>query len=817
MPLEQRIGTTIGGKWTIERLLGCGAMAAVYLGRHEIGHCVALKLLHGHLASHPEIRERFAREARAVNRFRHPGAVEIRDIDETADGEPYLVMEYLEGESLADRFARTGPLACDLMLQVVDELLDVLATAHDQRIIHRDIKPENLFLLRSGRLKVLDFGIAKMRQDVQHSGFTREGAVLGTVAYMPPEQVCGKKELDQRVDLFAVGATMFHLISGRHVHPADGEPARMVKMATEPAPPLSTVAPTAPEHLCLVVDRALAFEPAQRYPDAAAMQGDIQALRADRAPPYALSRQKEPLGPTEDPEPSEDRPASESLAENEPPLPASYDWLDFEQAEQLVGQRLGGRYHLRRLLGRGGMGAVYEAEDDDGERYAIKVILAAPVRRRAARERFRREATVASSIDDPHVTQVLHAAVDEVAAAPYIVMELLAGHDLEWWLERNSPMQPATVASVFRQACLGVSAAHQRGVVHRDIKPGNIFLCADDSGIITVKICDFGLAKDRLATAGDSKQSLTQSGGVLGTPKYSSPEQATNAKRVDERADIWGLCLSMNEALSGTPPWPECETVGELIVAICTTDISPLRETAPWVEAEFAAVIDRGLRRDPTERWATMDELARALRPFASESPLTERVLQQPGPSKATPASTASPTSGASSPLSDLSLPTLDLEAIYVKRRSASLTAVLAAGAVALIGIASWLLWPRAVSDPASSLVGHPGQTVRRGATVDSSGANIDDAPLAASSPVASSSPTTARSSATGLATVTKSSPRSARPAAGRPAVSTTATASASSTAVSAKPTAQPSSPTPSATASSSKPAPPELELKRTW
>jgi len=285
---QRRVGTTLRGKWRLEKLLGVGGMAAVYVGVHTIGRRQAIKILHPEIARSRELRARFEQEARAVNRLKHTGAVEIRDIDVTEDGEPFLVMELLEGESLAERAARLGGIEAGELLRLSDELLDVLAAAHAQGIIHRDIKLDNLFVLTDGRLKVLDFGIARVRDGVQSDLRTRTGAALGTVPYMAPEQVMGV-DVDARVDLFAVGATMFRLVARRHVHEAETEAMVLIKMATEPAPKLASVAPGAPPRLCLVVDRALRFQREQRYPDAITMQRDVQALRAGMDPPYAAA------------------------------------------------------------------------------------------------------------------------------------------------------------------------------------------------------------------------------------------------------------------------------------------------------------------------------------------------------------------------------------------------------------------------------------------------------------------------------------------------------------------------------------------------
>jgi serine/threonine-protein kinase len=284
----QRVGTTLCNKWTLERLLGTGGMAAVYVATHKIGRREAIKILHADVARDPDLRARFEQEAHAVNRFKHPGAVEVRDIDVAEDGSPFLVMELLEGESLAALARRDGGVEMSSLLRWVDEILDVLAAAHAQGIIHRDIKPDNLFVQSDGRLKVLDFGIARVRAGVSSRPRTRVGATLGTAPYMPPEQIRGV-EIDARADLFAVGATMFRLIAKQRIHEAPSEAEMLVKMSSLPAPPLASVAPGAPPSVALVVDRALMFDREHRYPDALTMQHDVRAVRGGGPPPYATA------------------------------------------------------------------------------------------------------------------------------------------------------------------------------------------------------------------------------------------------------------------------------------------------------------------------------------------------------------------------------------------------------------------------------------------------------------------------------------------------------------------------------------------------
>ena len=300
-----RVGSTLKSTWKLERMIGVGGMAAVYAASRIEGSAsagaagverperAAVKVLHPEIARSKELTKRFQQEALAA-RIGHPGAVMVVETDVGDDGCPFLVMELLEGESLLERMTRSSDIDLHELLGHVVELLDVLGAAHAKGIVHRDIKLDNLFLPRGGGLKVLDFGIAR----VKSSSITVTGQRLGTVAYMPPEQMRGL-EVDGRADLFAVGATLFRVIAKRRVHVADNDGSLLMKMANDPAPPLRSVAPNAHVGLAAVVDRALAYFARERYPDARTMQDDVRALLAGNDPPFASKLlAKPPTGPS---------------------------------------------------------------------------------------------------------------------------------------------------------------------------------------------------------------------------------------------------------------------------------------------------------------------------------------------------------------------------------------------------------------------------------------------------------------------------------------------------------------------------------------
>jgi serine/threonine protein kinase len=284
---EARIGSVLHEKWTLERLLGVGGMGAVYAARHRNGARAAVKVLSPAMGRVPHIRKRFLHEGYAANRVEHGGAVKVLDDDVIADGTDegtaYLVMELLDGESLGDRAKRDPPLGERDLLAIADGLLAVLDAAHIHGVVHRDLKPDNLFLARDPeregtQIKVLDFGLARL---LEAHETTIAGMALGTPTYMSPEQAAGKvDQIDGRTDIYALGSILFQLASHRRIHDAAHTLGLVVRMATTPAPKLKTVAPDVSDAFAGIVDRALAFDRGDRYPNASAMRADVQAALA---------------------------------------------------------------------------------------------------------------------------------------------------------------------------------------------------------------------------------------------------------------------------------------------------------------------------------------------------------------------------------------------------------------------------------------------------------------------------------------------------------------------------------------------------------
>jgi serine/threonine-protein kinase len=279
---ERRVGAVLVGKYRLEAVLGVGGMAAVYRASHRNGNRVAIKMLHAEISADPDLRARFVREGYVANSIPHEGTVRVLDDDVTEDGAAFVVMDLLEGETLLEHAARRGGKAsCEQAVAIGHRVLDVLVASHAAGVIHRDIKPENIFLTTEGVAHLLDFGVARMA-DASGSGATRTGRVMGTPAFMPPEQALGRgKEIDERSDLWAVGATIFTLVTGRYVHDAETPEEQVVKAATQPVGPIRELAPILPPAIAAVVDRALAFDKKDRFASAREMRDALGAAASE--------------------------------------------------------------------------------------------------------------------------------------------------------------------------------------------------------------------------------------------------------------------------------------------------------------------------------------------------------------------------------------------------------------------------------------------------------------------------------------------------------------------------------------------------------
>lgn len=615
------LGQLVSGRYRLTSLLGLGGMSAVFQADDTDRKSFALKLLYPELFD-GEAAQRFERESKLVIGLSHPHVVPTLDAGRDETLGHYLVMPLLSGRDLDSVLAEHGALAPESAVRVALQAARGLTAAHRIGVVHRDVKPGNLILDREGDeiiVKVCDFGIAKRLGFTGEESLTATGAQLGTPDYAAPEQLKNAKEADERADIWGIAATLYQMLCGvapfSHI---ESVADLIVAICTEDVPHIQDRAPWIESGLARAVHRALNRDPNLRP---ATLEDFADRLRR-------FSGNDEYLDPARvtrvSPEVRQRVEARADLALSVVSAPAPPGATETDPLG-LVGKRLSNRYQVLRCIGRGGMGSVYEVRDSDGTPLAAKVVSAGMANASStALERFAREARTASDITSGNVARTIDTGSDESLGMPYIIMELMNGTELGAVLKKQGALEPQVAVRLVLQGASGVAAAHARGVVHRDIKPANLFLQIDpQSQEVTVKVCDFGVAKRTRVTEANnaaSQLSLTRTGGMLGSPMYMSPEQARDAKAVDERTDVWSLSVVLWEALSGQRLWGGQTSLGELIVAICTEPIPALDTVAPWVPRDLARVVHRGLERDPGLRPSSVRAFIESLSVFTGGS-----------------------------------------------------------------------------------------------------------------------------------------------------------------------------------------------------
>jgi serine/threonine protein kinase len=505
----------VSDRYQVEQALGFGTSAFVFGARHnKLGKPVAIKLLR----KYPEHtgadarNARFLREARTASALHHENIVNVTDFGEDAHlGVPFLVMERLRGETLSSAMHREAPMAWRRVISILLQVCRGLTVAHNTGLIHRDLKPQNIFLEQSsGRelVKLCDFGLSRFA--AEDDRLTMEGEMIGTPAYAAPEQIRGDGDADHRADLYALGCTAYEMLSKSLPHHGETSIALLAAKLTQPAIRLSQLAPVqhVPPALIALVMQCLEAEPGMRPESAAVIEENLMRILASA-----------------------------------PTMVASSD------PRSLIGQ-MAGSYRITDLIGCGAAGAVYQAEHPMiGTKVAVKVLLPEAAAFPGMSERFVNEARTSGQIGSPHIPQVFDFGTLPTGQA-FAVMELLKGETVAQRLANIGQFSVAEVGIILGQVASALDKAHAAGVVHRDVKPDNLFLCRGESGEVIAKVLDFGVA--RIATPSAVK--LTVVGGVVGTVIYAPPEQLM-AQEISPLVDVYALGVTAFEMLTGDSPY----------------------------------------------------------------------------------------------------------------------------------------------------------------------------------------------------------------------------------------------------------------------
>ncbi len=558
-------GSVLDGRYEVTDLLASGGMGEVYRARRILlDDEVVIKVIRASGDDAADLRERFMRESRTCARLRHPNIVTIFDFAIAQDGQPYLVMEYLNGQSLRDELAAEGPMDVARVQRIVGPICAALQLAHDQQIVHRDLKPANIVGHRfeSGESvhKIIDFGLANIRAgaDVR---LTRADQFMGTVLYASPEQLQGQ-EVDGRSDIYSLGAVVFEMLTGRPPFQSASPMGIITKHLCDLPPTASQILSRIPGWLDAAIEKALAKEPAERW----------QSMSE-----FGLA-----------------------LAKG-------------EGAGDATGavSGLASKYDLGPMIATGRLGSqVFSATHK-----ALGLPVAVRLLKRGQRPDW--ESVRARFLKEARGLQVAHPSVIQVRDfgeeqdTLYVVTDLIEGQSLLELLEAEAPLAWARAARLGSQLIDAATALHKRQALLCGLNPSIIRMTSDEDGErLMISTGGIGQVQDLLASLSDA----TLRGGALSNSEmpYIAPEVLTG-RPADIRSDIFAIGVLMYEMLTGMQPFAG-RTLPELIGAMLAGSAKDPRDLQPAVPEPAAVCLLRCLDKDPDRRYPTAAELRSAWR-----------------------------------------------------------------------------------------------------------------------------------------------------------------------------------------------------------
>lgn len=593
-PGEQWIGTRIREYEILEKI-GHGGMGSVYRARHVyLDEERAIKLIQTQIATSEDFVNRFIREAKTLAKLRHPNLVQLYEFGMLENNRFFMVLELLRGETTLQRIQKLQRIPLQNALRIIREAAMGLEAAHQKGIIHRDLSPDNLFLVQTESgvetTKVIDFGIARpTAKETQR--FTRTNMFIGKLEYVSPE-LCGQigegEELDQRADIYSLGVTLYHMVTGRLPFTSNTPQGYMYKHLNENPRPLSShvdCGPFPPE-LDHFIAKAMAKKRENRH---SSMKEVIEHL----------NHIETSLTPT-----------IQAHGWTAPVLPAP-------------GSFFANRYLIEKRIGEGGMGTVFKASDRMLDiSVAIKALNRELVSNETNLNRLKREVILARKVAHPNVCRIYD--IGEADGVHYVSMEYVEGKSLSEILHQRGALPLQEAIAIMRQVLYALGAAHRAEIVHRDLKPQNIMV--DHRGRATMM--DFGISFS--ADAGH----LTQTGMMVGTPRYMAPEQFKE-QEFDHRADLYSAGVILYEILTGRAPF-DARTPASMMYAHLNTPPPRPSQFSPELGPQLESVILRALEKDPSKRFQNTQEFITAL-----EQPM--RIAAEPRKQAPTPVPTATP------------------------------------------------------------------------------------------------------------------------------------------------------------------------------
>ena len=622
------------GRLLLLKLLARGGMGDVYLaattGLEGAERACVVKTVRRDHVHDGSFLARFLDEARVQAQLNHPGVAQVLEAATDENGEPFTVVEYVEGRSLADVRQRAVQMGVRIgwaeAVAVAVEMSQALAHVHDRAgvdgsplgIVHRDLSPQNVMIGYGGEVKLIDFGTARGQNRRCH---TVAGVVFAKPGYVAPE-IARQEVGDGRIDLYALGVMLWELCKGGRL--LSGDPQRHLEDAAAGKTVIPAIARAvgAPADLDGVIQKMTANDPNARYASAglaatelARLLGEATATKSgERGVRARVGGLMSGLWPQE---PAKSRgefarllkdARARVLPERETPVSARAADIAKKHSDD-PNVVAGTPYRIVRSIGEGSSGLVYEAEHVElGRRVALKVLAPAHASAHDAIERFRSEARAVAKLSHPNLVP-LYDFGKSLDGRVFLAMELLSGEPLDRRLRRTGGMDYREAVEIGIEVCKALEAAHGAGLVHRDLKPANLFLTKDGG----LKLLDFGVAMALADVASEQKEKRQKGFAIFGTPEYMSPEQVAG-ETVDGRCDLYALGCVLYELLTGSPVFE-----GDSNVVIMGKQLreepESTRSRAPHraIPVEIDAIVLQALRKNAADRFESASTLRQAL------------------------------------------------------------------------------------------------------------------------------------------------------------------------------------------------------------
>lgn len=598
------IGKIFGACRLIGRV-GAGAVGVVYLAQHlRLERHVAVKLLAKGLETQDDIRQRFLMEGKILAQLEHPNIVRIYDLGEEHN-QLYLILHFIDGETLEKRLRTKGKLSEIETVNIFIKVLAGLAHVHQNGLVHRDLKPQNIMLGQDLGVFLMDFSVAQFSSIPFR--LTYDGAILGTPYFMAPEQIEGKRG-DHRMDLYAVGMSMYVSLTGSHPFLSKTLIETMQRQLYEDVPPLADIHP----ELSTLISALLQRDPQHRPKNCEEVIGVLSQW-------LASTRSQEPEEKAESDKitiaPKEISPDLEQAFSEEEGLSYVSTSPNLKLIEKIRALSTLGEYRLEKEMGEGQWGLVYRVRHlKSNQVYAIKILT--KITDVNALERFHQEIQACAKLSHPNIVRFRQSESDR--GFHYFVMEYIDGLPLSKKISERSLSIRETVRIIYE--CLqGLAYAHSKGVLHRDLKPENILL---DSHL-SPKLADFGISRDLSKKA--LKSRITQDGAILGTPAYMPPEQVMGIhEKIDFRSDLYSMAACLYEMVTYRHPF-EAENLQQLFYRICNEDVLPPSRWNPEVHRDLETILLKGLQKDPERRYQNAETFALDLERFLNGLPILAR------------------------------------------------------------------------------------------------------------------------------------------------------------------------------------------------